>query len=170
MATRAITTFWDAAASETVRLRTRQLIRLFGIPDGDHIVLKEIRYRSNNDDRNFTMTIDGRQKGQVAAIQGDFDVPAHGQLFFDYENFQNKQRMYDYPVRDEIMLFGDGTGTQWHITWLFDIRDGGMILADDLALNIGDISQVAINRTPGQEYFQPGPINQIGATETPPEV
>jgi len=165
---------WIAEASELVILDTLDLIHEFDIPDGMMIEILEFDASNTSTTTLIEVDVDPRLKASESAdraeiadiedtgIKGRFRVTSSdGDLIF-------VKRLYGLPLRDELHLFCT-TAATYILDITYDLVPGLMFLFDDLALNIGDITQVQPDFSPGQEWFQPGPVSQIGGTEVPPE-
>ncbi len=160
---------WVTSGSgEDVRLDTFDLIKLFGIPEGTHLSLHSISSRSNSAS-NFKVVVDGQLKGGVAATLQDFSDAVLDEIRMYHEGAD------DYPIKplygmhciDEMVFNTGNTSVDFNIEFIFEYIKGSMRLIDDLGLLIGDITQVSPNRAPGTEWYQPGPIIQIGSTNVP---
>lgn len=169
---------WIAGAGELVILKTRDLIHEFDVGGNQIISLLEFDASNTTTSTLIEVDIDPRLKGNASAeanavratqsdiedsgIKGRFRITSSdGDLLF-------VKRLYGLPLRDELHLFCT-TAATYILDITYDLIPGSMYLFDDLALNIGDITQVQPDYSPGQEWFQPGPVSQIGGTETPPE-
>lgn len=169
---------WVADAGELVILKTRDIIHEFDVDDDQIVSLLEFDASNTTTTTLIEVDVDPRLKGNasseanaVRAVQTDIEdtgikgrfrvTSSDGDLIF-------VKRLYGLPLRDELHLFCT-TAATYILDITFDLIPGAMFLLDDLALNIGDITQVEPDFSPGQEWFQPGPISQIGGTETPPE-
>lgn len=168
--TRVTQLVWVGGSNEFHILDTRDLQRHFGVKDDEEIRLLEINLHNTTAAASVIFIVDPRLKGVVntptnsdigdTAIRGKFTVAAAD------GDTQRPRRLYGLPCRDEIHLKATVAAT-YFIDFTYEVVSGGMYLADDLALNIGDITQVTPDRTPGQELFQVGPISQIGGIELP---
>jgi len=169
---------WIAAAGELVILKTRDLIHEFDVPEGQIISLLEFDASNTTTSTLIEVDVDPRLKGNQSSatnavrqvqtdiedtgIKGRFRITSSdGDLLF-------VKRLYGLPLRDELHLFCT-TAATYILDITYNLVPGSMFLLDDLALNIGDITQVQRDYSPGQEWFQPGPVSQIGGTEVPPE-
>ncbi len=160
---------WVTGGSgEDVRLDTFDLIKLFGIPEGMHLSFHQIASRSSGAS-NFGVIIDGALKGGVPTASQDFVDAVIDQVDMFHEAAD------DYPIKplfgmhciDELVFTTGNTSITFVIEFIFEYISGSMRLIDDLGLLIGDITQVSPNRAPGTEWYQPGPIIQIGTSNVP---
>ncbi len=130
---------------------------------GTHLALHQISSRSNGAS-NYTVTIDGKLKGKVTSPTQDFAVASVDSIRMFHEAAD------DYPIKplygmhciDEMVFETGNTGVDFNIEFIFEYISGEMRTIDDIGLLIGDIKQVTPDRAPGTEWYQPGPIIQIG--------
>lgn len=158
---------WQAGAAEVLTLSTFDLISLFGIPEGKQIELISVDYTSDTTETAINMGVDTRLKQSLTTPEGIQEATRNNiQLSSGDVGHTYNQPLHDMPLTDELTFRETiGAGALWTIMIFFRFVRGSMYLIDDLAINVGDITQVTPDRSPGSEWFQVGPVSQIGSTE-----
>jgi len=157
----ALTVRWDADGTNDFIVNTRDLMRLFGIPDKHIVALLRIDV-DGSVAGDLQIDVDPKLKGQAQSVVENFQDGVFGRLRFviTANNDHETKELYGLNMTDELAL-SSNTTVVWFINFIFEYIPGEMFLLDDLIENIGDIRQVEIDRTPGQEWFQLGPVTQI---------
>ncbi len=149
--------------NEEVVLNTRKVAGLLGLdPEVEHAELDSISYTSATGATRTEIVIDAKSQGLLQSIPEPFqDAGKMVRMAISAANEVHEKPMHGVPIDDELIFKGIDAATVF-FTFIFQKKDGAMRLIDDIALNIGDIAQVELDRSPGMELFQPGPISQIG--------
>lgn len=155
---------WNTATVSQIVLSTRDLIRLFGIPEDKKLMFHHLTFTGTDTGRTATITVDPKLKGRNQQSLSAFEQSVLGRIRMniDSNGDHEDQPLYGLNCVDELIFADDGGSSMtWLMQFIFELVDGEMFLMDDLIENIGDIRQVEIDRTPGQEWFQLGPVTQI---------
>jgi len=110
----------------------------------------------------LNMTIDPNLTGQSQALVEPFQDGVLGRVEFNVEAINDiaEKELFGMECIDELEFAASVTAT-FRLNFVYALIDGDMFVLDDLIENIGDIRQVEVDRTPGQEWFQLGPVVQI---------
>jgi len=174
-------------------LLTLNLIDLFNIPDGEHLVIDSLSLQAGSDLSCDLWTDISQLRGKNPQVDimldTDFRLDLREQLIEQFfaigaspvsRGVQGVSRAryktdsavdgqiidnLDWHVWDNIAIYSDQLAGNT-CTWSFGYHheSGGMMTFDDFGQLTGEIRQVEIILEPGDLFFQPPPYRQLGGS------
>lgn len=148
---------------------TRDILRLFGIPEGFHLVILQMFVRSSvaNDFLDIqwdNLAIDRSPPTGGTGGDGQLIIERFLTIFTGAANSPvGISSIGGIHVRDQITF--DPNAGLFNISIEYAFAAGELDFRSELAHDQGRISQVSVQRSAGSPYYQVGPINQIGGQQ-----